>query len=196
MISQNITIGISNSPFLLLSKVYIEQVNGKQPEKVTPLFVQTDRQNSETTQKPHDYSRQKMWKIGLLLLALCCPGSAFVNLAHKFEPSSRRISPIRSTSVASLRVRAQCEPFEQKKTEHPAISSTMIRNMSPLLAIAAGILMEPTAALAAAPEWVEPTRSSLDIFLAVFSTLFFIRIPITWYPQMDLNKMPQALVCG
>eukprot|EP00287_Rhodomonas_sp_CCMP768_P005810 CAMPEP_0196738624 /NCGR_PEP_ID=MMETSP1091-20130531/15908_1 /TAXON_ID=302021 /ORGANISM="Rhodomonas sp., Strain CCMP768" /LENGTH=190 /DNA_ID=CAMNT_0042082601 /DNA_START=8 /DNA_END=580 /DNA_ORIENTATION=+ len=52
----------------------------------------------------------------------------------------------------------------------------------------------PTAATATPPEWLEPTRSSLDIGLALLSLLFFLRIPITWYPNMDLNQLPQALI--
>ena len=55
------------------------------------------------------------------------------------------------------------------------------------------VLLAPTAAFAAGPEWLEPTRVTLDIALALFSTLFFIRIPMTWYPQMDLNQFPQNL---
>ena len=55
------------------------------------------------------------------------------------------------------------------------------------------VLLVPTAAFAAGPEWLEPTRVTLDIALALFSTLFFIRIPMTWYPQMDLNQFPQNL---
>ncbi|KAJ1490961.1 hypothetical protein T484DRAFT_1613423 [Baffinella frigidus] len=64
-----------------------------------------------------------------------------------------------------------------------------------LLASAAlALVLVPSVASAAAPEWLEPVRSSLDIGLAVFSLFFFLRIPLTWYPNMDLNKAPQCIV--
>ncbi|EKX44619.1 hypothetical protein GUITHDRAFT_72077 [Guillardia theta CCMP2712] len=66
--------------------------------------------------------------------------------------------------------------------------------MPSTVVIASILTAFPLAASAAAPEWLEPTRSSLDIGLALFSLLFFLRIPLTWYPQMDLNQFPQNIV--
>mmetsp|Transcript_12541 Transcript_12541/g.30302 ORF Transcript_12541/g.30302 Transcript_12541/m.30302 type:complete len:102 (-) Transcript_12541:12-317(-) len=50
--------------------------------------------------------------------------------------------------------------------------------------------------MAEVPENLETIRSTLDIGLALLSTLFFIRIPISWYPDMDLNKFPQVIACA
>jgi hypothetical protein len=135
-----------------------------------------------------------MLRIGLLF-CLCWTSFAFQSPVHRLDLTNRRFSHARSANAPFLQIRAQCEPTTQKKRiERPTIPAP-IYGASPLLAIAASFFMEPAAALAAAPEWLEPTRSSLDIFLAIFSTLFFVRIPISWYPQMDLNKLPQAIVC-
>ena len=65
--------------------------------------------------------------------------------------------------------------------------------LAPILPVLA-VLLAPAVAGAEPPEWLEDTRSQLDIGLAIFSLLFFLRIPLTWYPQMDLKKFPQAIV--
>jgi hypothetical protein len=66
-------------------------------------------------------------------------------------------------------------------------------SLGPLIPVLAAVLV-PAVANAEPPEWLEDTRSSLDLGLAFFSLLFFLRIPLTWYPQMDLKKLPQAIV--
>lgn len=63
-----------------------------------------------------------------------------------------------------------------------------------LLAPVLVAVLAPAVVGAEPPEWLEDTRSYLDIGLAIFSLLFFLRIPLTWYPQMDLKKLPQAIV--
>ena len=75
-------------------------------------------------------------------------------------------------------------------------------SLAPLTLPVAIALLAPAIAVAAggdadaAPENLEQIRSALDISLAILSTLFFIRIPISWYPQMDLTKFPQVIACA
>ncbi len=81
----------------------------------------------------------------------------------------------------------------QAQHELPKFKVPLSSQASMAMPLATLMLLAPTAASAAGPEWLEPTRITLDIALAIFSTLFFIRIPMTWYPQMDLNQFPQNL---
>ena len=80
----------------------------------------------------------------------------------------------------------------QEQRNQPRVAIPGKPSLAPL--IPALVMLAPTAVGAEPPEWLEDARSSLDIGLALFSLLFFLRIPLTWYPQMDLKKMPQAIV--
>ncbi|CAM9364070.1 unnamed protein product [Ascophyllum nodosum] len=48
--------------------------------------------------------------------------------------------------------------------------------------------------MAVAPFWVEPTKLILDPILLFFELAFVARIILSWYPALDLNKVPQNLV--
>jgi len=81
--------------------------------------------------------------------------------------------------------------MQQQREEISTAARTF--SLAPLAPVLVALLV-PAVAGAEPPEWLEDTRSSLDIGLAIFSLLFFLRIPLTWYPQMDLKKLPQAIV--
>lgn len=123
----------------------------------------------------------------LLALSLVASASAFApNWVATQQPRLRGCSS--TTALAGRRpnlLSMQVEPAGA--AQKPAAPQ--------LLASAAlALVLVPSVASAAAPEWLEPVRSSLDIGLAVFSLFFFLRIPLTWYPNMDLNKAPQCIV--
>jgi hypothetical protein len=84
---------------------------------------------------------------------------------------------------------------EERNVEapRPAPGLRAAAGLAPLLP-ALAVVLAPGVVGAEPPEWLEDTRSSLDVGLALFSLLFFLRIPLTWYPQMDLKKLPQAVV--
>lgn len=94
--------------------------------------------------------------------------------------------PSRPSSAAPLRM--QVMP-DSKPNRRAALAIPAIALLVPAIAFAASPSSEDI------PANLEQIRSTLDISLALLSTLFFIRIPISWYPQMDLNKLPQAIVC-
>ena len=104
-------------------------------------------------------------------------------------PSSFSV-PRRQTGAGTARGLAmqQQRPSGAQRAAAPAAVGALA-SLAPVLAI-----VLPAVAGAEPPEWLEDTRSSLDIGLAVFSLFFFLRIPLTWYPQMDLKKFPQAVV--
>mmetsp|Transcript_8431 Transcript_8431/g.11737 ORF Transcript_8431/g.11737 Transcript_8431/m.11737 type:complete len:156 (-) Transcript_8431:105-572(-) len=61
-------------------------------------------------------------------------------------------------------------------------------------AVAAVTLLVPTSAIAEAPLWVGPVSSILDpvLFLAQFMMLG--RVLLSWYPEVDVNKLPYNLI--
>eukprot|EP00960_Hanusia_phi_P025225 741132-Hanusia_phi.AAC.4 len=102
------------------------------------------------------------------------------------SPRALTASLSRTPSPLALRMQERPERATSRADSPASMSSSVV--------IASLLTAFPLTAYAAAPEWLEPTRSSLDIGLALFSLLFFLRIPLTWYPQMDLNKFPQNIV--
>jgi YggT family protein len=129
--------------------------------------------------------------LALSLAACIAPANAFApTWVPAQQPRLRGCSPAtemmaRRPNLLSAAMQMEPEPLAAaQKSPAPQLAA------SAALAIA----MVPTVASAAAPEWLEPVRSSLDIGLAVFSLFFFLRIPLTWYPNMDLNKAPQSIV--
>ena len=115
--------------------------------------------------------------------------------------SSLAFSPMHCTARMELRAsprtsmgpRAPAAPFARLVMQAQGDSSARKFSLGPLIPVLAAVLV-PAVANAEPPEWLEDTRSSLDLGLAFFSLLFFLRIPLTWYPQMDLKKLPQAIV--
>ncbi|CAM9291770.1 unnamed protein product [Choristocarpus tenellus] len=51
----------------------------------------------------------------------------------------------------------------------------------------------PDQALAEAAGWVAPAKFILDPILLYFEAAFVARIIFSWYPALDLNKLPQNL---
>jgi len=121
--------------------------------------------------------------------------SAFVLLS--LLSSAMAFSPACSCLPSSLGLRAPQQrglgivTMQQQREEISTAARTF--SLAPLAPVLVALLV-PAVAGAEPPEWLEDTRSSLDIGLAIFSLLFFLRIPLTWYPQMDLKKLPQAIV--
>lgn len=143
-----------------------------------------------------DYSEGGMrWSFLLLAAAAQLLGSDAFSGNLIGAAGTRRLHPAwsRVSFQKQSRPSMQLQSPGDRKDRKQGVAS---REFSPILSmiLAAGLLF-PSAA-SAAPDWdVETTRTYLDIFLAIFSTLFFIRIPITWYPQLDITKFPQAIVC-
>ena len=131
-----------------------------------------------------------------LLMARAGPAEAFapatllpLNARAGPAPSSFSV-PRRQAGAGTARglaMQQQRPSGAQRAAAPPAMGA--LASLAPVLAITL-----PAVAGAEPPEWLEDTRSSLDIGLAVFSLFFFLRIPLTWYPQMDLKKFPQAVV--
>ncbi|GKZ00782.1 hypothetical protein MPSEU_001030000 [Mayamaea pseudoterrestris] len=42
--------------------------------------------------------------------------------------------------------------------------------------------------------WVQPTAFALDIFTNFFSLAMLVRVVLSWYPTMDVKKLPWSLV--
>ena len=132
----------------------------------------------------------------LSLITMTCDGfvlnqCAPLNLRYKSGVSRvRQLASMQEThgGYKSGAKQSQCQfsMTTPKFSQNPLIPAAAVAATSLLV-------LAPTAVFAAGPEWLEPTRVTLDIALAIFSTLFFIRIPMTWYPQMDLNQFPQNL---
>ena len=130
--------------------------------------------------------RERIVLLGLL--ALAATTNCFV--IHRSAPNILRHAPSSCRNLRSVTMQAQHE--SPKALSKVASQDSMAMPLG--MPLATMMLLAPTAVSAAGPEWLEPTRITLDIALAIFSTLFFIRIPMTWYPQMDLNQFPQNLV--
>lgn len=75
----------------------------------------------------------------------------------------------------------------QLEENSKAARSSARHTLAPFVPVLMTVLL-PSVAGAEPPEWLEDTRSSLDIGLALFSLLFFLRIPLTWYPQVKQPK--------
>jgi YggT family protein len=61
-------------------------------------------------------------------------------------------------------------------------------------AIGLAVVSAASPALAAVPEWIAPTRLVLDPALIYLEFAFVCRIVLSWYPKMDLNRLPLNLV--
>jgi hypothetical protein len=123
------------------------------------------------------------------VILACCVGSAAA-----FAPAARLPGALpglraRAPGHASGRLAMQ----QERSVNVAGAAPRRAPALAPLLPLLAVVLV-PGVAGAEPPEWLEDTRSSLDLGLAIFSLLFFLRIPLTWYPQMDLKKLPQAIV--
>ena len=117
------------------------------------------------------------------------------SLAFSFSPIHFTTAPmaLRASPRTSMGPRAPAAPFARLVMQAQGDNSAGKFSLGPLIPVLAAVLV-PAVANAEPPEWLEDTRSSLDLGLAFFSLLFFLRIPLTWYPQMDLKKLPQAIV--
>jgi hypothetical protein len=126
-----------------------------------------------------------------LVLTLACsePAWAFAPAGH-LSGSEPGLLFARHAAGARLPRSALLSMQEQRDGHRAAAPAAAGRSLAPLVPVLATILV-PSVVGAEPPEWLEDTRSSLDIGLALFSLLFFLRIPLTWYPQV---WWPGALV--
>ena len=137
--------------------------------------------------------QQQTARASAALVLACCVGSAAA-----FFPARLPAAPLGLRSgarTAAARARFCLAMQEERNVEapRPAPGLRAAAGLAPLLP-ALAVVLAPGVVGAEPPEWLEDTRSSLDVGLALFSLLFFLRIPLTWYPQMDLKKLPQAVV--
>lgn len=139
--------------------------------------------------------QHKTARASAALVLACCVGSAAA-----FVPTRLPAATLGLRAGARVQPQAQRAPLrlamqEERNAEAPqrAPGLRAAAELAPLLP-ALVVVLAPGVVGAEPPEWLEDTRSSLDIGLALFSLLFFLRIPLTWYPQMDLKKLPQAVV--
>ena len=127
----------------------------------------------------------------MLALASAClaPGWAFVPVIGSAGihalPGPRSLA--RAGGPRYQRAPRLSMQLQEERSE--AATPPARHSLAPIAAVCMTLLM-PAVAAAEPPEWLEDTRSSLDIGLALFSLLFFLRIPLTWYPQVITAKTP------
>lgn len=51
-----------------------------------------------------------------------------------------------------------------------------------------------TVVLLAASSWVSPAKAVIEPLLDLGGVAFLVRIVLSWYPQVDLNKLPANLI--
>jgi YggT family protein len=87
---------------------------------------------------------------------------------------------------------------EHSSTRRQALTQTMSLQHSAravsAAAIGLAVVSAASPALAAVPEWIAPTRLVLDPALIYLEFAFVCRIVLSWYPKMDLNRLPLNLV--
>ena len=118
----------------------------------------------------------------VLTLACSAPAWAFAP-AGRLSVSEPGLRFARHAAGARHPRHALLSMQEQRDSHRAAAPAAAGRSLAPLVPVLATMLV-PAVAGAEPPEWLEDTRSSLDIGLALFSLLFFLRIPLTWYPQV------------
>jgi YggT family protein len=102
---------------------------------------------------------------------------------------------IRSTSLtAHLPGQEHEQDCDNTLSTAPSSSSSSSTLTNALALILATTTLAPPAAWAEAPEWLAPTRGALDPLLLYLEFAFLCRIVLSWYPNIDLNKVPQNLV--
>lgn len=158
--------------------------------------------NRPQQQKSRGEMLRKVATVSLLLVcsASLCGAFAPISMgATKLQLGASRglgLAASRTQSPghcgAALRMQTQPEERTGGAALAPLTLPAAIAVLAPAIAVAAG----GDGDVSTSPENLEQIRSTLDISLAILSTLFFIRIPISWYPQMDLTKFPQAIVCA
>mmetsp|Transcript_9139 Transcript_9139/g.13717 ORF Transcript_9139/g.13717 Transcript_9139/m.13717 type:complete len:158 (+) Transcript_9139:49-522(+) len=92
------------------------------------------------------------------------------------------------TSIVSFNLK----PSQTKVSKpQPNTKNRVLNNVAIGLAITT---FSALPAIAEAPVWILPTKSVLDIGLLYMEFAFLCRVVLSWYPKVDLNKLPQNLV--
>jgi YggT family protein len=113
--------------------------------------------------------------VALLLSFLALSSEAFI-------PQQRLSSlPGRSAAVAA------------SARSRPTSSASILRMMVEPSSV---LLMESgtPAMLLAASTWVAPAKTIIEPILDLGGFAFLIRIVLSWYPQVDLNKLPANII--
>lgn len=101
--------------------------------------------------------------------------------SHAFIPQQRLSSlPARSAVAASARSRPTSSASTLKMMVEPS-SVLLMESGAPAM-------------LLAASTWVAPAKTIIEPILDLGGFAFLIRIVLSWYPQVDLNKLPANII--
>lgn len=108
--------------------------------------------------------------------------------AIAFNPRVIPTGPrLRTNSIISS-AKPQIDSHKVPTTKKPSLGLTTVAALSSV------VLLHPDLAIAYDNAWAGPTRAICDPLLLVGQTVMLFRVIISWYPEINLNKLPYNII--